>query len=341
MTTTTLDDLEQRFGPSDQDRAEWLAARTVGITATEIRDLYLGVKRRDDLIAEKLGRRRVSHGGNRYTIWGHDREVIIASVVADRFAIPAETRLLRAADNPRFLFSPDGIGRDLAGDVVIEETKTSGEDISIGSPAYVKKGYRIQKTWGMRVAGAVRCLYAWEERHEVDGEFHPGELHFEWLEWDDVADMAAELEVIGTEFLVALDAAASEPWEEVDLDEDLDTLAVNILTAREKESEGKKAKERDWADLVARLAKRGKDFQQESPLARITYHAATEGTSEQTVPDAEAAIDADPALYASVIDIAERWKVHAAKFTKTETVTTTTKASLTVTAAKPPKGNTA
>jgi hypothetical protein len=332
-----LDRLEGRWGPSDQDRDAWLGFRRGGLTATDVRDLHTGAKTISVLVAEKLGRRSVSFGGNRYTAWGSEREPVIAATIAERYAIAHESRALRDATDPRRLASVDGVGPfGLDGDLCIDEIKTSGAPIAYLSPAFEAKGYLAQIVWGMARAGAVACLYAWELRQEDGaGWFIPGDLTCEWILLADHLDLLAELEALGDRFFAAYDAAASEPWEEPQIDEDLDTLAVNILAARITEGEGKAAKEAAWADLTKRLAEVGKDFQQESVLARITYTAATEGAGTQTLPDVDAAIAADRDLWAQREAVNRRWDEHLAKYSKTETVTKTTKATLTVTAVKP------
>ncbi len=339
MSTATLDIAPERWGPSDQDRDAWLAFRRTGLTATEIRDLYTGKTRVADLVAEKLGRRSTSFGGNRYTAWGTEREPVIAAVIEERYAIAPESRALRDAADPRRLASPDGVGRyGLGDDICISEVKTAGEPIPYRSPAFEAKGYLAQIVWGMLRAGAIACLYAWELRLD-DGAnwFTPGALTCEWILLADHMDLVADLEGIADKFFEAYAAAASEPWSEPEIDEDLDTLAVNVLAARVKESEGKTAKEAAWSSMLDRLAERGEDFQQESMLARITFTAATESKAERVVPDIEAALENGKGLWQMHVDAQAAWESHLANFTKTETVTTTTKASLTVTAVKKPK----
>jgi hypothetical protein len=339
-----LDRLEGRWGPSDSDRDAWLGFRRGGLTATDIRDLYTGSKTISVLVAEKLGRRSVSFGGNRYTAWGSEREPIIAATIAERYAIAHESRALRDATDPRRLASVDGVGPfGLDGDLCIDEIKTSGAPIAYLSPAFEAKGYLAQIVWGMARAGAVACLYAWELRHEDGaGWFVPGDLTCEWILLADHLDLLAELEALGDRFFAAYDAAASEPWVEPQIDEDLDTLAVNILAARITEGEGKAAKEAAWSSLQDRLRERGTDFQQESVLARITYTAATETPSTERVVNHDEAIVQAPELYdeldrarAALAAVEARWVEHLKQFTTENPVTTTTKANLTVTAVKP------
>lgn len=350
MASPVLAELMARAGASDQDRTAWLAERRGGVTATEIKNLYLGgptVKR--ELIEKKLGIREESFVGNQFTAWGNQREPVIAAWVASRFAIADEHRVFHAADNARFLASPDGVGVNWDDELMVSEIKTSKFDISPVGEKFREIGYRSQMVWSMRVTGARRCLYAWEQHDDVweerGGQFRePRPLHaepqWEWIEYDE--QLAAELEAIAVEFLADLDAirVARDGGDGPAVDEVLDTLAVNVLRFRDMESEGKKAKESAWAELQDALAKLGADFSQESPLARITYTAAVGGTVDAV--DEEAAREADPKLWASV-ERAEKalakkraeWTAHAAGFMKS--VRSVKKAGLTVTSVKPAK----
>ena len=332
--------LEERFGPSDADREEWLAARRQGITATEVRDLWLLAPGRRalamaELAEKKLGRKTDSFSGNKYTAWGKDREPVIAELVRERFGIEPESRLVRG-ENPRHLASPDGIGSGMVADLVIAEIKTSSKDITPGTPEFDATGYLAQMVWQMHVIGATSCLFVFEPRLGAgtdDDPFTPGLTTFSWVAMDEHDSMLGELLAIADEFLALLDAAADEPFVEPDIDEHLDTLAVNVLRGRELEAEAKALKEPAWKELQEKLTERGVPFQQESPLARITF---TPGEpSESEVPDVEAAKAADPALFAEVQALSKRWNEHQAQYRKTEVKPGTAK--LTVTQPKPPK----
>lgn len=342
-----LAELMQRAGASDTDKPAWLAERLGGVTATEIRELYFGGPTyRRELIEIKLGIRQDSFSGNQYTAWGKKREPIIASWVQSRFAVTPESRVFRAKSNARHLASPDGVAVSFDGSITLAEIKTSKHDISKGTDIFRK--YYVQIIWQMHVMGAVRCVYAFEQHdddwRDVGGQYPEprplDEPRTEWVHFDE--KLAAELIELADGFLAELDAArvALEAGEGPVIDEELDTLAVNLLRFREMESDGKKAKESAWADLQSALAAKGTDFSQESTLARITYTAAVDGTADGL--DQEAAIAADPKLWASV-ERAEKalakkraaWAEHAKGFTKS--VPSTKKAGLTVTSVKPPK----
>jgi hypothetical protein len=211
-----LAELETRAGASDQDRELWLAERRAGITATEVRDLYMGKVRAADLIALKLGRKVDTFTGNDFTRWGTEREPVIAEMLERLYGIRPESRVFRAADNARFLASPDGVGVDpFDGVLVVSEIKTSGKSLGQGSEAFARTGYLAQMTWAMRVTGARVCRFACEERISVVGRGFVEGVVDGWEVFYDEA-LAGELEVIASQFLADMDAAAQEPWDPQD-----------------------------------------------------------------------------------------------------------------------------
>lgn len=279
--SSKLLELEARAGASDQDREAWLAERRTGITATEVRDLWLekhgrkSYTSRRELIGRKLG--RIPEVGDLSGVpvigWGKDREPVIAAEIQRRFMIAPESRVFRALDVPRWLASPDGVGVDFDGELVVSEIKTAGKDIAPGTEAFAAKGYLAQMIWVMVVTGARRCLYGHEFRLDAPGGgFEPGLQRFWWIEWD--ADLAAELIDIADVFLADMDAAAAgaEPDEPV-IDEELDTLAVNYLRGLDLEKQAKELKEAAYRAMFERLDA-GEPVVQESALARVSFTPA-------------------------------------------------------------------
>ena len=335
MSAPVLEQLEERAGASDADREEWLAARRQGVTATEIRDLYLKKITIQKLVRRKLGLDVDTFTGNVFTAWGNVREPLIAEVVEKRYGIRAESRVFRAVDEPRFLASPDGVGVNFDEELQISEIKTGGKDLAPWLGAYVEKGYGIQQQWGMRVVGARRSLFAWEHRDQLpDGQFVSGRLQFAWIERDDA--LIEKLEKLARRFLAALDEAiatgvgggAPEP-----IDEALDTHAVNYLRGLDLEKQGKALKEPAYRAIVAA----GKS--QTSLLAKVTFTPASTGeagTVEQI--DYEAAEAASPELFAAMRRFAESWAKHCEGFKRpVEVPGKTSPARATITAVKPPK----
>lgn len=334
-----LVELETRAGASDTDREAWLAERRKGITATEVRDLYLesiglpSYTSKAQLIGRKLG--RIPEVGDLTHVpvigWGKEREPVIAAEVQAKYGLSPESRVFRAKDDPRKLASPDGVGVNWDGDLMISEIKTAEKDIAPGTQGYVAKGYLAQKVWQMRVTGARRCLYATEYRVPVVGGFEPGGRRFWWTEWDEDAQaLAVKLEAIADDFLAALDAAAGEEYVPPVVDDRLDTLAVNLLRFREMEAEAKRAREAVWAELLEAVQAAGGPVSQVSALARVTFTPGKPSVEQK--PDVEAAKLADPKLFAEVTALSKRWNAHVASFTKE--VPTVGKPNLTVTAVK-------
>jgi len=345
MTATTmhpaLAELMARAGAPDTDRVQWLIERGAGITATQVRELYQGgAGYRARLLNEKAKQILEPFLSNQYIDWGNKREPIIAKW-ATRFGIEPESRVFRAADNPRFLASPDGVGVGFGGELFIDEIKTGKDDIAPGTEAYDRKGYYLQMQWGMRVTGARRCLYIWEQ-HDSDwqdrGATHlePAPMHAEpltaWIEYDE--QIVGALVAIAEDFLADLDALVRDLADgvEAQIDDVLDTHAVNYLRFIGLEKEATTAKKTEWAAMLARLE--GCDaLSQEGPIARVTYNPGEEKESETA--DVEAAKAADPELFAEVQALSKRWNEHQKKYQKS--VVTPAKPSLTVTAVKATK----
>ncbi len=320
-----LAELESRAGASDKDRQVWLAERRRGITATEIRDLVIGAKSMQALIEEKLSDEATPDLSRVPVIgWGKQREPIIAEVLRGEGFAP-ESRVFRHPRNPRHLASPDGVRIDFDEQLQVSEIKTSWHDLPPGSPELAKKGYAIQCQWVMYVIGATACRFVVEERIELpDGSFAPGILHRHWLQRDDL--LIDDLVERANAFLAELDRQRAEGAPEVD--EVIDTFAVDVLRFREAEAEAKRAKEIAWAALIDRMG--NAPFSQKSAMAQVTW---TPGGSEPVkVPDVQAAKDANPELFAEVQALSKRWNEHQARFTRMESKPS--KGRLTVTPVK-------
>lgn len=342
MNAPVLEALEARAGASDTDREAWLAERRTGITATEVRDLYLRKITQKQLIDVKLCRVPAMDLSHVPVIaWGNEREPVIAAIIADRYpGIRPESRVFHG-ENPRHLASPDGLG--LYGfdeEVTVSEIKTAGKDIAPWTDAYAEKGYEIQQQWVMWVLGARRSLYAYEFRLDGAQGFVPGALGFEWVHRDDA--LIVKLVKLADQFLAALDKAAAGSVPEVEpVDELLDTHAVNYLRFLDEEKTAKEAKEREYRAIVAA----GKS--QTSTLARVTFTPAKDGV-ELEVPevDFDAAKEADTALWArkqlaeaSLASAEAAWSEHCEGFKKMTTVTGKgSPAKATITAPKQEKG---
>ncbi|MGX1932073.1 YqaJ viral recombinase family protein [Microbacterium resistens] len=309
-----LADLEARAGASDQDREQWLRERNSGVTATQIRDLKIGAVRTNDLVKAKLAdviEEDLSHVS--VIGWGKDRESVIAEQLRGEGFEP-ESRVFHHPENSRYLASPDGVHLTWDEALWVSEIKTAAHDLVPGTPEFARKGYLYQVQWVMFVLGAERCRFVVEERIEMpDRSFQPGALHRHWIERDEA--IIAELVQIADDFLAELDRQRDEGAPEID--EELDTHAVNYLRAIDEEKRWKALKEEHYAAIVAA----GKS--QESPLARVTYTAAKPGESvevEEIDYDAARATHFGQSLFEELQAVTARWNEHLQGFISTKTV---------------------
>lgn len=209
----TLNDLFTRAGASDTDREAWLAERRTGITATEVRDLAkAGASKRKELLENKLDPEAATFTGNQFTEWGRTREPVLGDVLRAS-GIEPESRIFHAAENPRHMASPDGIGFDpISDEIVLGEIKTSRHDLHPDGDHYPSTGYGDQMQWQMHVCGASRCLFVWEQH---DNEWpHPTPLPHQavWVERDQ--ERIDQLVELADGFLAELDGEkAFSEWE--------------------------------------------------------------------------------------------------------------------------------
>lgn len=335
-------DLMSRAGASDQDRTAWLAERRGGVTATEIRDLAIGKKRQGELVDLKLGLKEDTFSGNAYTEWGKLREPFLAAV-AERRGIAAESRVFHAATDSRWLASPDGVGADFDGVLLVGEYKTSGHDLTPGSPSFERTGYFEQMQWAMHVTGARRCLFIWEERlGSPESGFEAGRQFEHWIDYHEPT--AKHLVTVARRFLTALDKKRAQ----VDagnvtapvIDPVLDVLALDVLAGRAEEAAGKRKKETAWKTLQEKLAGR-EELSQRSSSAQVTWVPAGTTTAPRHTIDGAAAQAAHPKQWAALIAAREQlaaaeaaWADRLDEFTTTTEETVPTKPVLTVTAVK-------
>ncbi|WP_449283757.1 YqaJ viral recombinase family protein [Leucobacter sp.] len=338
-----LVDLEACAGAPDTDRPAWLAERRGGITATEVRDLYMrkigrkAYKEPQQLIDEKLERAEDTFSGNRYTDWGKEREPVIAARLERSEGFAPEARVFHHPENSRYLASPDGLGVDFDELLELLEIKTAGYDLPPGSEKYAEKGYEFQAQWQMFVLGARRVRFVVEERiTEPDGSFSPGPEHRYWIDRDD--ELIARLVEVADEFLAEVDRQREEGAPKVD--PALDELAADVLAGRAAESAGKSRKEAAWSALTAVLAEGGRYVSQASDRAKVTYTPGAVFVDE--VVDLEAAAAAYPKeteqlkrAKARVEKLQAAWDALAVSHTKK--VRAVGKPKLTVTAVKEKK----
>lgn len=173
----------ERFIARSSMRAEWLAARERGVTATQVAfaSTPAGMKQ---ILAEI--KNPVEVVPNAYMEWGNAREPFIADVVKERFGIMPNEWVI-CADGPGnqwMMATPDGLSMDHS---FIAEIKTSSKPLD-----NIPMNYKRQVQFQLFVTGAEKCLFAYEQRLEGPEGFVPGmEVHTQWVERDE--EMIKEL----------------------------------------------------------------------------------------------------------------------------------------------------
>ena len=134
---------------SSEERAEWLAARRQGVTATDVAALATGGQKVwNRLKAEKRGLVK-GFQGNRYTAWGLEREPLIAAkVMAERTWMEPNSWTVAHVDRPEFMATPDMIGEQTCSLVQIKTANVEKPWDSIPTR------YFYQCQWEMFVTGA-------------------------------------------------------------------------------------------------------------------------------------------------------------------------------------------
>ncbi|WIE60423.1 YqaJ viral recombinase family protein [Curtobacterium sp. MCLR17_032] len=176
-TFTALRGHTERIVAHSSDRVAWLRARAMGITATDVARLA-SLHAVDAVVADKRYGSRFA--GNVYTEHGKEREPVIASWVAATHGIQPSAHLFHAATNRAHLATPDGVGLDRDGRLLLAEIKTTANGFT-----RVPRHYMRQVWWQQYVLGADRTLFVWE-KHD---DFVPvaDEPECRWIDRDDDA----------------------------------------------------------------------------------------------------------------------------------------------------------
>ncbi|ROP60722.1 YqaJ-like recombinase protein [Curtobacterium sp. PhB130] len=174
-TFTALRGHSERIVAHSSDRVAWLRARAAGITATDVARLA-SLRAVEAVVMDKRYGSRFS--GNAYTEHGKDREPVIAAWVAATHGILPSAHLFHAAANRAHLATPDGVGHDRDGRLLLAEIKTT----STGWKR-VPRHYLRQVWWQQYVLGAERTLFVWE--HHDDFVPIADEPECRWIDRDD------------------------------------------------------------------------------------------------------------------------------------------------------------
>lgn len=164
-----------RMVTDGSNHIEWLRARARGITATDVAKLTSAAAIERTALDKLHGS---GFAGNVFTDHGKAREPVIAAWVLENFQIEPSQALFHAPTEKRHLATPDGIGRDRDGSLVLAEIKTTGKPWRSIPTNYLRQVY-----WQQYVLGAQRTLVVWEE-HRNFVPLH-AEPEYEWVERDD------------------------------------------------------------------------------------------------------------------------------------------------------------
>ena len=151
--------------PGDAPRELWSAERGEGVTASEALAVARGGLKARQAIAERKMNGSTFHG-NAATRAGSAREAALLDEAMEIIpGIEPNSALWGAHDNDLHRATPDGIGTDEDGNLLVVEVKShewGWKDDTI--PA----DHRAQLQWQMHVVGADYALYGFEVRDEDD-----------------------------------------------------------------------------------------------------------------------------------------------------------------------------
>jgi len=160
-----------RIVTDGSDRVAWHRARSRGVTATDAARLA-GPGSIPSAVRAKAG----GGFGNAFTEHGRAREPEIASWVQSSFGIDPNRALFRSRHHALHLATPDGIGVEQDGTLVLAEIKTTAKRLRA-----IPRHYLRQIWWQQYVLGASRTLFVWEEHRD----FAPQPPCWDWVERDE------------------------------------------------------------------------------------------------------------------------------------------------------------
>lgn len=151
--------------PEDAPRTVWMLERGEGVTASDVwRIARAGIKARRTIVEQKMN--GSTFRGNKATKAGHAREAALLDEAADRLAtLTPNGALWAAVDNDLHRATPDAIGVDRDGKLVVVEVKSheygwDSDEIPVEHLA--------QMQWQIHVLGAEYAMYGFEVRDEDD-----------------------------------------------------------------------------------------------------------------------------------------------------------------------------
>lgn len=185
-----MNNFTDRIIASSEDRDAWLAARNVGVTASNAAKLVT-LNSIDSILKSKF---YDGFTGNAATDWGLEREPYLLEWAN----FPQNKYLFHSVENQRFMATPDGIRYDAEGNVELCQVKTTGKPMP-KIPAH----YYRQIQWEMFVMDAVRCYFV----VEVHEDFVPVSLEPQLEIFERNEEAIASLKTLATALLSRLDEA--------------------------------------------------------------------------------------------------------------------------------------
>lgn len=158
-----------RFLVESRWRDDWLAARSVGVTATAVARAATP----SGFAAEVASWDEPPFEGNEFTNFGTWAERYLINHAHREFGILPNDWLIRG-DVDWHMGTPDGLSLD---HTLIAEAKTGG-----ALPSSVKREHRDQCLWNLHVTGAERCLYLFQTRVAGPHGFFLGLIE-PWTRW--------------------------------------------------------------------------------------------------------------------------------------------------------------
>lgn len=172
--------------PDDAPRTVWMLERGEGVTASRVWAIARATLKARRRILEEL-MNGSTFKGNRATDAGHAREAALLDEAAEHLAtITPNAALWAAIDNDLHRATPDAIGIDAEGRLVVVEVKSHEHGWEHDG---VPIEHYAQMQWQMRVIGADYALYGFEVRDEDDmppldgATFIPVQRDAEMIEW--------------------------------------------------------------------------------------------------------------------------------------------------------------
>lgn len=232
--------------PGDAPRAVWMLERGEGVTASEVWEIARGgIKTWRRILEAKMNGSRFT--GNKSTRAGHAREDALLDEAAEQMHVVApNSALWAAADNDLHRATPDGIGRNSDGSLVVVEVKShefGWENDGIPVDHYA------QMQWQMRVLAAASGLYGWEVRDEDD---MPPAAGAHWVDVLRDEEMIAYLVDRANAFIAWRDAGCPDVD---DLPDDVEAARAEWVPVKRKLDEATRAEKTANAALKKAIAK--------------------------------------------------------------------------------------